>query len=306
MSALHNDILVSIYCLAYNHDKYIRDCLDGFINQKTNFKYEVIVHDDASTDFTAKIIQEYADRYPNVIIPILQKENRYSKIGVRLIDQYVLPVCRGKYVAVCEGDDYWCDDNKLQKQVNVLENNPEYVACVHQTKILDCRNGKESLISPYNEDCIVEVEKVLSRGGAVFQTSSLMYRKELDERRPDFCFVTRQVADYPFAIYLALSGSIYFLNDVMSVYRMYTEGSWTVYNASKPNIEHRKDMIKMWMLADKYSDFKYHKLWKNEILNFEYYIWKHTKEFSILGNKHFWLLPFSKKIKLFFRILLKV
>lgn len=137
MSALEEKVLVSVCCTAYNHAKYIRSCLDGFVNQKTDFKYEVIVHDDASTDNTANIIREYADKYPEIIKPIFQK-NQYSK-GVPIYEKFIFPKCTGKYIAYCEGDDYWCNENKLQKQVDVLERNPEYVACVHQTKTLDLK-----------------------------------------------------------------------------------------------------------------------------------------------------------------------
>ena len=90
--------LVSVYCLTYNHEKYIKDALEGFINQKTDFEYEVFVHDDASTDNTAKIIKEYAQKYPHIIKPILQKENQYSK-GVKIFYQYIYPRISGKYIA---------------------------------------------------------------------------------------------------------------------------------------------------------------------------------------------------------------
>lgn len=117
---MSNEVVVSAYCLAYNHEKYIKSALEGFVSQKTDFKYEVFVHDDASTDKTADIINQYAKRYPNIIKPILQKENQYSK-GVDISQEIIFPRMKGKYVAICEGDDYWCDNNKLQKQVDFLE-----------------------------------------------------------------------------------------------------------------------------------------------------------------------------------------
>ena len=119
------DPLVSVYCLTYNHAKYIKDALEGFVHQKTNFQFEVIVHDDASTDGTADIIKDYARKYPDIIVPIYQNENQYSK-KVPITRTFVLPILKGKYYAACEGDDFWCDENKLQKQVDWLENNPEY------------------------------------------------------------------------------------------------------------------------------------------------------------------------------------
>lgn len=142
---MNDKILVSIYCMAYNHEKYIRQTLEGFVNQKTNFKFEVIIHDDASKDHTAEIIKEYERRYPNIIYPIFQKENQYSQ-KKPIISTFICPKIRGKYIAVCEGDDYWCDMNKLQKQVDFLENNPQYVACVHNTLRYNCRTKKTKTI----------------------------------------------------------------------------------------------------------------------------------------------------------------
>lgn len=98
--------LVSICCLTFNHEPYIRECLDGFLMQKTNFPFEVLIHDDASTDHTADIIREYEVQYPNIIKPIYQNENQYSK-GVRVTWTFQFPRAKGKYIAMCEGDDYW-------------------------------------------------------------------------------------------------------------------------------------------------------------------------------------------------------
>ena len=112
-------LMVSIRCAVYNHEPYIRKCLEGFVMQKTNFRFEAIVHDDASTDGSAAIIKEFAEKYPDIIKPILETENQYSKqdgsLG-RIMDES----CHGKYIAFCEGDDYWTDPLKLQKQIDFL------------------------------------------------------------------------------------------------------------------------------------------------------------------------------------------
>lgn len=293
-------VLVSVCCTAYNHEKYIRSCLDGFVNQNTNFKYEVIVHDDASTDNTASIIQEYADKYPNIIKPILQKENQYSK-GVRITEEYIYPKCNGKYIAFCEGDDYWCDENKLQKQVEVLETHQDYVACVHQTKMVNLRDNKCSLFVQHNENSFISVKKFF-HATMPFHLSSLMVKAAIFKERPSFCFVSKQVGDYPNGLYLALKGSIYFINDLMSVYRRFTEGSWSIKNVSKPNPELWKDMITILTLADEYSNFKYHKLIDKKKIGYEYKLWKHTAGFEIFNNERFKLLSVSKKLKMLFYI----
>lgn len=136
--------LVAIHCLVYNHEPYLRECLDGFISQQTNFSFVAIVHDDASTDNSAQIIREYADRYPNIFEPIYEIENQYSKKDGSLdhIMNETIVATDAKYVAMCEGDDYWTDPLKLQKQVDFMEANPDYVLCCHRYKIYSQNEGK--------------------------------------------------------------------------------------------------------------------------------------------------------------------
>ena len=108
------NIMVSVICLCYNHENYVKDALEGFVKQKTTFPFEVLIHDDASTDKSAEIIREYEAKYPDIIKPTYQTENQYSQ-GVKILRTYLLPKVRGKYIAFCEGDDFWTDENKLQK-----------------------------------------------------------------------------------------------------------------------------------------------------------------------------------------------
>ena len=139
------ELMVTIHCLVYNHKPYLRQCLDGFVMQKTNFRFEAIVHDDASTDGSTEIIREYAEKYPEIIKPIIETENQYSKhdgsIG-RIMEAHTY----GKYVAICEGDDYWIDPLKLQKQVDFLNNNLDY-SLVHTSfkRFIQSTNKFESV-----------------------------------------------------------------------------------------------------------------------------------------------------------------
>lgn len=120
--------MVSIMCLTYNQEKYVRETLDGFLMQVTDFPFEIYIHDDCSTDGTPDIIKEYQEKYPMLIRVCIEKENQYQK-GSTMITEISVPYMKGKYIAYCEGDDFWIDPQKLQKQVDFLENNPDYKMC---------------------------------------------------------------------------------------------------------------------------------------------------------------------------------
>ena len=129
----HSSTMVSICCMTYNQEKYIAETIEGFLKQKTDFEYEILIHDDASTDSTQSIIKKYAKNYPERIKLVIQEENQYSK-GVDIVKEYLYPLVSGKYVAICEGDDFWIDENKLQKQIDILEENNSVNMCVHATQ----------------------------------------------------------------------------------------------------------------------------------------------------------------------------
>lgn len=256
-------IKVSIYCLAFNHEKYIKDTIEGFMKQKTDFDFEVFIHDDASTDHTAQIIQEYAEKYPDIIIPILQKENQYSK-GVNIEKEFIFPRMRGQYATLCEGDDYWCDEYKLQKQIDFLDNHPEYSACVHNTQILDMYKNETRLLNSSQTSYDLSIEHVLLDGGADYHTSSVIYRMEYgkviySDNCPDFFNKSMEVGDYPLAIYLALKGKIAYFPDIMSVYRLGTPGSWTS-RMEDINIKRRTSyaLVEMLKSVDEYTNGELH------------------------------------------------
>ena len=134
-------LMVSIRCTAYNQEEQIRECLDGFVMQQTNFRFEAVVHDDASTDGTAAIIKEYAEKYPDIIKPILETENQYSKHDGSL-ERIMNEAATGKYVAWCEGDDCWIDPLKLQKQVDYLESHPDCMLVHTDMEVKDVNTGE--------------------------------------------------------------------------------------------------------------------------------------------------------------------
>jgi glycosyltransferase involved in cell wall biosynthesis len=172
--------LVSISCITYNQGKYLRQCLDGFLSQERDFDIEILLHDDASTDETPQIIQEYTTRYPDIIFPVIQKENQYSK-GVRgMMPRFNFPRARGKYIALCEGDDWWLDTRKLQKQVDALESNPEYVLCFHPVVIMNesgVPEGKDTITIPQ----LYETLENLAEFGNYIHTPTVMFRNVIQD-----------------------------------------------------------------------------------------------------------------------------
>jgi glycosyltransferase involved in cell wall biosynthesis len=207
--------LVSIMCLTYNHASFIRQCLDGFIMQKTSFPIEAVIHDDASTDGTADIIREYEKKYPDIIKPIYQEENQYSK-GLGILTQVFLKL-RGKYIAWCEGDDYWTDENKLQKQIDFLEVNGDFSICFHEVKILK----ENELIDDYITPKVSDVTDIYDLAkGNFMHTPSVVYRKN-EQAYKDFAeFGKMPVGDYPLHMLNARYGKIKKFSDVMAVYRV--------------------------------------------------------------------------------------
>lgn len=216
-------LMVTIRCIAYNQEAYIRDCLEGFVMQKTNFRFEAIVHDDASTDGTATIIREYAEKYPDIIKPILETENQYSKhdgsLG-RIMDEHA----HGKYVAYCEGDDYWIDPMKLQKQVDFLESHPDYSMC--WTDAFQESGETRTPYNRYSESCQSPMEDIIERGGAFIPTCSIMVRKSVMDAMPHEARGW-YVGDYPLQMWCGWAGKVWYIKNQTCIYRSMAVGSWS-------------------------------------------------------------------------------
>ncbi len=265
---MKEDIEVSVYCLAYNHEKYIRKTLEGFVNQKTDFKYEVIVHDDASRDGTRAIIEEFVKNYPEIFVPIYQQENQFSK-KISIIGTYIYPKVRGKYVAICEGDDYWTDVYKLKKQKEILDNNS---GCAITTHIVGriTENGEPLSEKMPREELnyssgLIDKDSFVERllvDGYIFQTSSYFFRKEIfrifADKKPEF--VQFFNGDYSMLCVAASYGDCYFINEEMSKYRVMSEGSWTsrLSKDKTAQIRRYERSINGLNKLDEYTQYKYH------------------------------------------------
>lgn len=230
--------LVSIYCITYNHVDYIRQCLDGFVMQKTNFRYEVVIHDDASTDGTSDIVREYADKYPEIIKPIIQKENVYSKGGFELINKLVKPHLTGKYVALCEGDDYWTHPEKLQKQVDYLEVNPDCTLCYHAADIKFTEDFTGLRNIPAFCDVKNEYRFIDTIKGYPFQTATVVYRRELLDC-PLYKKTTALGMGYSKILFMVATheGRVCGFNEKWSVYRKNNGGVSNIIDTGDKAIE---------------------------------------------------------------------
>ena len=221
-------ILVAIKCLVYNHEPYLRDCLGGFAMQKTNFRFVVVVHDDCSKDKSAAIIREYAEKYPDIIRPIYETENQYSKHdgSLKRIMSEALEATGAKYIAICEGDDYWTDPDKLQKQVDILEADETLMACCTNCSVVDKQSKTISAVRP---EPVVKDNKEgrytlrdFFRDSHQYPTLSVVYRNShVEEVRSKHAHTTNAfLGDWTLWICLLIYGDMYYLNEVTCAYRI--------------------------------------------------------------------------------------
>lgn len=271
------NISVSIVCNTYNHEKYIADALESFLMQKTDFNFEILIHDDASTDDTAKIIKEYEKKFPDIIKPIYQNENQYSKKIPGLITNIQYRRAEGKYIALCEGDDFWSSPYKLQAQYDALENNKNCVMCVVAVEETDEAGNVNGNVYPNSpiEAGVISPQKMMElmtgKESYPFQTSGYFFRtdvvKKYCEDLPDFR-KKANVGDVPLMMYFLTQGSIFYINKIMSCYRRNPK-SWSYKNIKTDNILNKskniENNIEFYSEFDKYCGYKYHEYIKKYI-----------------------------------------
>lgn len=303
---------VTVCCITYNHAKYIRQCLDGIFSQKTSFDFEVIIHDDASTDATAEILLEYKKLHEGRVNLILQKDNKYSK-GVAILQEIILPVARGRYLAFCEGDDFWIDDHKLQKQFEAMEANENASWAAHYVQCVE-ENGEPlegCTLPPLTKDGLSrvmsseETVRFLVRNG--IQLTSYFIRSSLFENfwrnPPEFTKIV-SADDEAMVRYCAGAGDLVFLNEIMSCYRTNAVGSWTsTHNAdSKKMARHYRGMIRMLNSFDDFTGHRFSDAIREDIRDKE---WKEAlfagdcRRLTEHGYRdYFRRLPFKSRMKI--------
>ncbi len=258
--------LVSIHCKTYMHEPYIKQAIEGFLMQETTFKVEILIHDDASRDRTAKIIREYESKYPQLIKATYQVENQYKKNPKT--EKYIKPYpFTGKYRASCEGDDYWIDPLKLQKQVDILERHQNIVACFTNAKIKreGDFSGREYRYSLKTKSRIFKPDEVIAKGGGFYPTASLVYRNCILR---DYALMPKAntAGDVRRAAYLATKGAFYYLNDVTCVYRMHSGGAYSsIINKEEKFVNDKNNRIRFLNEFNVFTQGKYNKAVKDGI-----------------------------------------
>ena len=259
------DPLVSICCITYNHENYIRDAIEGFLMQKADFPFEIVIHDDASTDATADIIREYERKHPDIIKPIYQTENQYSKGGRATL--LTFKAAKGKYLALCEGDDYWIDPLKLQKQITGMEKYPECYISFHPAikRFVDGSRDNKIVGLYSNKTTIVPVEDIILSKWGYIPTASIILNRSVVSRIFSFFDLAKDapVGDYYIRVLGAENGGALYLNDIMSVYRYMVPGSFSerMKNSSSDEeaLWYRRTIISLAKL-NTFTDSKYSKL----------------------------------------------
>lgn len=225
--------LVSISCVTYNHGPYIEQCLEGFLMQVTNFPVEILVHDDCSTDGTTEIIKNYEKKYPWLIKPIYQPNNIYSK-GIKPSTTFQYPRAKGKYIAMCEGDDYWTDPTKLQKQVDFLESYPEYVITYHDASIINEKGDLLNISKISDENKRDYTSEELISGSTIILTLSIMFRNlELFKDYPAETNFLKNGDNFLTSL-LGLFGKGKYLAQIKpAMYRKHSGGVWSLLSENQ-------------------------------------------------------------------------
>lgn len=273
---------VIIRCLVYNHEPYLRDCLEGFVMQKTNFPFKAVVHDDCSTDGSAAIIREYAEKYPDIIEPIYETENQYSKRDgslCRIMDAATHG--RSPYIAYCEGDDYWIDPLKLQKQVDYMDKHPECTMTCTNAEVIDAYGN--CLSDEYKTKYgwfICENPRLLTLDAILTtcaHTCTLVIKSDIMFDYPDECRQTFNV-DYILQIYAAIKGYAYCFKEKTAIYRYQSNGSFTQRTTLLPSLSRANIWIKVinvLAFLNKHTRYKYEENFNKAIYKYIFHASSH-------------------------------
>lgn len=283
---------VSVFLLTYNHKDYIEQAINSILSQKTSYNIEIVIHDDASSDGTSEIVKRYADTYPSVIIPVIQKENQYEKGFSHIFRQFVYPRMKGEYVAFLEGDDYWSDENKIQKQTDYLNNHLDYVATAHNTRLVNVESGEEKLLNEYADERDLTLQDIVENGIHSFHLNSVVFRKNAIDDYPDFMDIPKGFfLDLSLRLLLISKGKIHYSPEAMSCYRYLVPGSSSKrITAIEKRIEEYRVIVDLFKAVDEFQGRENHRLFEKKIIEYEY------KIAEARGNNRELLQPFYREI----------
>ena len=224
-----NKIKISACIITYNHEDFIRECLDGALNQIVNCEYEIIIGEDRSSDNTRQICNEYAQKYP-ALIKVFPRENNLGMIGNWM---ETIENCSGKYIALCEGDDYWSDPLKLQKQINVLEANPNLVGCFHNSeeRYWNDYSKASSLYCSFPAGREVDIKELTKYN--MVPTASVVFKSPIPTELFSKTFSRLPVGDWPLHLLNTRNGNYYYLPQVMSVRNLNPQSVWGMQDQEK-------------------------------------------------------------------------
>lgn len=247
--------LVSVFVIAYKHEEFIGQCLDSILAQVVNFDYEIVLGEDCSPDSTRAICEAYAAKYPQ--INLLPSDRNYGAVGncVRTLRE-----CKGKYIALCEGDDYWCDNHKLQKQVDFLEANPDFSSCFSLVRVQDDMGWNkpyEYYFTVLDKDEFT-IEDFITSGRNIIPTATLMFRNVLPQPFPHF-FVNAIMGDIPIQLFVADKGKAKLLPGPLAVYRNHKGGMTKSPEATR---KHSDEIFKLFTEFNKFTGYKYNKAFR--------------------------------------------
>ena len=252
-----DDIAVSVLLVAYNQEEYVAQALDCILSQQVDFPFEVLVHDDCSTDGTLAVIEGYRERHPDVIRVFSETENQYGKVAGGYFSGLLAPHARGTYLALCEGDDYWCDPHKLQRQYDYMQAHPTCTECIHAALRLDMATGEEEVAGFGQYARNLTAADVIAEWNMA--TASRFIRKSALEGYIERWTFERPAGDFPLAVYVASQGYVRYDPRVACVYRFRRPGSWSEQSlSSEGHVRNAHRWIRMLQDIDEATSGAYH------------------------------------------------